>query len=73
MEYQLLMLIQFVIISAFPNRWIGRRGFVECKAKSPDLSPMDFFFGTCNKSISVGLFPIGPFQKRQRLEAMHRT
>lgn len=27
----------------FPNRWIGRRGFVEWPARSPDLSPLDYF------------------------------
>lgn len=27
----------------FPNRWIGRRGPVEWAARSPDLSPLDFF------------------------------
>ena len=28
----------------FPDRWIGRRGFVEWPARSPDLTPLDFFF-----------------------------
>lgn len=27
----------------FPNRWIGRRGPTEWPARSPDLSPLDFF------------------------------
>lgn len=27
----------------FPNRWIGRRGAVEWPARSPDLTPLDFF------------------------------
>ena len=26
-----------------PNKWIGRRGSVEFPARSPDLTPMDFF------------------------------
>ena len=26
-----------------PNRWIGRRGFVEYAPRSPDLTPLDFF------------------------------
>ncbi|XP_016075224.1 PREDICTED: uncharacterized protein LOC107542427 [Miniopterus natalensis] len=26
-----------------PNRWIGRRGFVEYPPHSPDLTPLDFF------------------------------
>lgn len=29
----------------FPNRWIGRRGSVEWPARSPDLTPLDFFIG----------------------------
>lgn len=28
----------------FPGRWIGRRGAIEWPARSPDLSPLDFFF-----------------------------
>lgn len=27
----------------FPNRWIGRRGAIEWPARSPDLSPLDYF------------------------------
>ena len=32
----------------FRGRWIGRKGTIEWPAKSPDLTPLDFFF--------VGLF-----------------
>ena len=28
---------------AFPNRWIGRGGFVSWPPRSPDLNPLDFF------------------------------
>ena len=28
----------------FPARWIGRRGPIEWPARSPDLTPLDFFF-----------------------------
>ena len=28
----------------FPGTWIGRRGSIEWPARSPDLTPMDFFF-----------------------------
>lgn len=27
----------------FPNRWIGRRGVIEWPARSPDLTPLDFY------------------------------
>lgn len=30
--------------STFPERWIGRRGPIEWPPRSPDLTPMDFFF-----------------------------
>lgn len=29
----------------FPGRWIGRRGSIEWPARSPDLTPLDFFYG----------------------------
>lgn len=29
--------------NVFPNRWIGRRGAIEWPARSPDLSPLDYF------------------------------
>ena len=28
----------------FPEKWIGRRGPIDWLARSPDLTPMDFFF-----------------------------
>ncbi|XP_018317043.1 uncharacterized protein [Mycetomoellerius zeteki] len=27
----------------FSNRWIGRRGYIEWPARSPDLDPLDYF------------------------------
>jgi hypothetical protein len=30
--------------ATFPGRWIGRRGPIEWPARSPDLSPLDFYF-----------------------------
>lgn len=30
--------------NTFPERWIGRRGAIEWPPRSPDLSPLDFFF-----------------------------
>lgn len=29
--------------ATFPNRWIGRRGAIEWPARSPDLTPLDYF------------------------------
>ena len=28
----------------FPNRWVGRDGPIHWSARSPDLTPLDFFF-----------------------------
>ncbi|KAG8310264.1 WD40 repeats containing protein [Homalodisca vitripennis] len=30
----------------FPHRWIGRRGEIERLCLSPDLTPLDYFYGT---------------------------
>ena len=28
-----------------PSRWIGWRGLIEYPRRSPDLTPLDFFYG----------------------------
>lgn len=33
------------LIEKFSNRWIGRGGSVVWPARSPDLTPLDFFYG----------------------------
>ena len=51
----------------FPNRWIGRRGFVEWAARSPDLNPMDFFFWSDLKTL-VYKTPVNTLEQlRQRI------
>ena len=35
--------VRFFLDEVLPNRWIGRRGFVEYPPRSPDLTPLDFF------------------------------
>ena len=35
----------------FPGRWIGTRGAVEWPARSPDLSPLDFFLWGTLKNV----------------------
>ena len=32
-----------------PNRWIGQRGNIEFPPRSPDLTPLDFFYGDTSK------------------------
>jgi len=29
--------------ASYPNRWIGRGGIINWPARSPDLTPLDFF------------------------------
>ena len=36
-----------------PNRWIGWRGFIEYTPRSPDLTPLDFFYGDTYKTESM--------------------
>lgn len=35
--------VRLFLDNIFPRRWIGRRGPIEWPARSPDLSPLDFF------------------------------
>lgn len=35
----------------FPNRWIGNSGVVRWPARSPDLSPLDFLWGTLKNKV----------------------
>lgn len=35
----------------FPGQWIGRRGAIEWPPRSPDMTPMDFFFWGYLKSV----------------------
>ncbi len=37
----------------FPHRWIGRRGKIEWPARSPDLTPLDYFFWGYLKDIKL--------------------
>lgn len=40
-----------------PNRWIGRQGPIEWPARSPDLTPMDFFLWGVVKNEVFGRSP----------------
>ena len=41
------VLVRNYLQEHFGNRWIGRYGPVNWPARSPDLSPLDFFMGIC--------------------------
>ena len=51
----------------FPNRWIGRRGPIEWPARSPDLSPPDFFLWGYLKDIVYRDRPATIQQLRDRI------
>lgn len=36
--------VRQLLDTTFPEKWIGRRGHIEWPARSPDLSPLDYFF-----------------------------
>lgn len=42
-------IVRTYLNEVFPNRWIGRRGPIEWPARSPDLTPLDFFMGIFKK------------------------
>lgn len=39
--------------NTFPERWIGRRGTIEWPPRSPDLTPLDFFYGATLRVKSI--------------------
>ena len=44
-----------------PGKWIGRRGPIEWRPRSPDLTPLDFFLWGHLKS-RIYQFPLGTIQ-----------
>jgi transposase len=52
----------------FPDRWIGRRGPIECPARSPDLTPPDFFLWGYLKNIVYRDRPSTLDELRDRIE-----
>lgn len=51
----------------FQDRWIGRRGTIEWPARSPDLSPLDFFFWGHLKNIIYKTKPDNLDELRNRI------
>ena len=52
----------------FPDRWIGRRGPIEWPARSPDLTPPDFFLWGYLKNIVYKDRPSTLDELRDRIE-----
>lgn len=53
--------------NTFPGRWIGRRGAIEWPARSPDLTPLDFFLWGHLKSVVYTPQPQSIAELRQRI------
>lgn len=53
--------------TVFPNRWIGRRGIIEWPARSPDLTPLDFFLWGYLKDRVFKTKPLDLNELRQRI------
>lgn len=51
----------------FPRRWIGRRGAIEWPARSPDLTPLDYFLWGYLKSKVYTTKPQNLIELRQRI------
>lgn len=43
------VIVRDYLTEIFPNKWIGRRGAIEWPARSPDLTPLDFFYGDISR------------------------
>ena len=52
----------------FNGRWIGRRGPIECPARSPDLTPPDFFLWDYLKNIVYKDRPSSCDELRDRID-----
>jgi len=51
----------------FNDRWIGRRGYIEWPARSPDLSPLDYFLWSYFKDKMYKNKPPNLQKLRQRI------
>jgi hypothetical protein len=51
LEEKIQIVLQYAQFQKLSGRWIGRRGSIEWPARSPDLSPCDFFFWGYLKNI----------------------
>ena len=39
--------------NVFEGKWLERRGSIECPARSPNLTPFDFFWGYLESKVSI--------------------
>ena len=60
-------LVRDYLDAVFPDRWIGRRGAREWPPRSPDLTPLDFFYWPYLKSRVYRTIPADLNELRQRI------
>lgn len=53
----------------FPNHWIGRGGTTAWPARSPDLTPIDFFFWGYVKNTVFAMEPASLEDLKERVKA----
>ena len=51
----------------FPDKWIGRRGSLAWPLRSPDLNPLDFFWGFVKNVVYQGDTPTTLEELRGRI------
>ena len=61
------VIVKDYLDTTFANRWIGRRGAMEWPARSPDLTPLDFFLWRYLKSKVYSTKPQNLDELRQRI------
>lgn len=63
-------IVRVFLDNVFPRRWIGRRGHIEWPARSPDLTPLDFFFWGHLKSVVYRTKPATVQELQERILAV---
>ena len=54
--------------TVFPDRWIGRRGCIEWPARSPDMTPLDYFLWGYHNDRVYKTNPRSLKELRQRIQ-----
>ena len=60
--------VRNLLDAVFVNRWIGRRGTIEWPARSPDLTPLDYFYWGYLKDRVYKTKPRNLVELRERIE-----
>ncbi|EZA47264.1 hypothetical protein X777_16427, partial [Ooceraea biroi] len=57
-----------ILNESFPDRWTGRGGRISWPARSPDLTPLDFFLWGHLKNEVYRDIPTTPEDMRERIQ-----